>query len=79
MNKASINSDENTRGSRRSKPDEISSPRQTPVIVELNDGDTASKKKHRHRNGSSHQGETNVEQNGSQQQQQQQQVDARDR
>ena len=75
LNKASINSEDNNRDNRRGKPDEPTSPRQTPVIVELNDGDTASKKKHRHRNGSSHQGETNANPDGSNQQQ----VDARDR
>ena len=47
LNKASIHQEENNR-----------SPRQTPVIVELNNAETAnrestSKKKHRHRNGSS--------------------------
>jgi hypothetical protein len=51
------NQDETTRSNRQSKRDEAASPRQTPVIVELNNatGDhvrESSSKKHRHRTAS---------------------------
>jgi len=84
LNKATLNPDDNTRTHQRSKNDDIKSPRQTPVIVELNSTtgeanreSTPKKKKHRHRNVSSQQGqnlgqqtgENNPDQNASNQQQ----------
>ena len=61
--------DETKRSHRRSKRDEVVSPRQTPVIVELNNtpGDSSSRK-HRHRtasNTSAQQGPSNPVQQGS--------------
>ncbi len=78
MNKASIN---------QTKPDDIRSPRQTPVIVELNNAETnresSSKKKHRHRNGSSQHGQNSVQPSGEnnidQNTSNQQQIDLRER
>ena len=63
LNKTSINPDENHRNHRRSKADDAGAPRQTPVIVELNSGETnretSSKKKHRHPIDSSQPGPPN--------------------
>ncbi len=74
LNKTTLNNDDNNRTHQRSKHDEVGSPRQTPVIVELNSttGETnresSSKKKHRHRKGSPsgnvQQGQNHVQQSG---------------
>jgi len=58
LNKTTLNNDENNHIHHQTKHDETESPRQTPVIVELNNtnGETnhelSTKKKHRHREGS---------------------------
>lgn len=73
---AGVNQDESTRSHRRSKRDGVGSPRQTPVIVELNNAKSershrTSSKKHRHRTGSttsSQQGQSLAHQDASAQQ-----------
>jgi hypothetical protein len=70
LNQATLNHEGTTRTHHRSKHEEVGSPRQTPVIVELNSTtaenhrESSSKKKHRHRNRSSQQGQNLGQQTG---------------